>query len=76
MGKKIGDVRIIRRTLRGSGFLLVPNYEFLVGQSETFQELNKQLSPISIQLASAAYSNDQAEVGKLRITAIKLNQLG
>ena len=33
-GKKIGDVWIIRRTLCGSGFLLFPKYEFLVGQSE------------------------------------------
>ena len=37
-GKKIRDVRIIRRTLRGPGFLLVSNYKCLVFQIEIFKK--------------------------------------
>ena len=48
--KKIGDGRIIRKILHGSGFLLVPNYKVLVDQSKIFRKLNKQHSPISIQI--------------------------
>ena len=53
---KKGDVRIVRRTLRGSKFLLGPNYEFLVGHNEIFKKWNKKPPPIiSIHIVGICY---------------------
>ena len=45
-------LRIIRRTLRGLGFLLVALYEILIGQSEMLKKWNKQEPSISMQIIS------------------------
>ena len=49
-GKKVGEVRIIPRTLRGLGFLLVASYIFLVDASKIFQSWNKQQPPINMHI--------------------------
>ena len=46
--KKIGDLRIILRTLHG--FLLIANYAILVAQNKIFKRWNKQQPPIICML--------------------------
>ena len=55
-GKKLGDVRIIHRTLCRSGFLLVTFYEFLVGQKKSTIGISSRCEKFVCLLVSAAYS--------------------